>query len=104
MLHTLLESRAVGSRRTGGTLVSIGVHTAAIALAVVATARATATPRAARLLPSKVIYVAPPPPNERRREALVTGRTGTTIIPRCQCLIPGFSVPPHLPPIDLPRP
>ena len=44
MLRTLLESKATPARRTGGTVVSIAVHTAAIALAIVATARATAVP------------------------------------------------------------
>jgi protein TonB len=44
MLRTLLESQAVHARRTGGTLVSVGVHTAVIALAIVATARATSAP------------------------------------------------------------
>ena len=42
MLRTLLESGATPSRRAGGTIVSIAVHTVAIALAIVATARATA--------------------------------------------------------------
>lgn len=41
MLRTLLESRAIHARRTGGTLVSVGAHTAIISLAIVATARAT---------------------------------------------------------------
>ena len=41
MLRTLLESGASPSRRTGGTIVSVAMHTAAIALAIVATARAT---------------------------------------------------------------
>ena len=44
MLRTLLESKAVHARRTGGTVVSVGVHTAVIALAIVATARATSAP------------------------------------------------------------
>ena len=42
MLRTLLESGASPTRRAGGTLVSVAVHTGAIALAIVTTARATA--------------------------------------------------------------
>ena len=42
MLRTLLESGATPTRRVGGTIVSVAVHTAAIALGLVATARATA--------------------------------------------------------------
>ena len=42
MLRTLLESGASPTRRAGGTVVSIAVHTTAIALAIAATARATA--------------------------------------------------------------
>jgi len=42
MLRTLLESGASPTRRGGGTVVSVAVHTGAIALAIVTTARATA--------------------------------------------------------------
>ena len=70
MLRTLLESQAVHARRTGGTLISVGVHTAAIALAIVATARATSAPPAAQPEPPPpvtwiepiVVVDRPPPP------------------------------------------
>ena len=42
MLRTLLESGASPARRAGGTIVSVALHTGAIALAIVTTARATA--------------------------------------------------------------
>lgn len=41
MLSTLVESRATPLRHRGGTLVSVGVHTALVGLAMAATARAT---------------------------------------------------------------
>src|ERR1051325_11349490 len=41
MLRTLLESGASPTRRAGGTIVGFAVHTGAIALAIVTTARAT---------------------------------------------------------------
>ena len=46
MLRTLLESNAAPTRRKSGMLISIGLHTAGIALAVVATARASLGPPA----------------------------------------------------------
>lgn len=60
MLDTLLASRARGERRTGGTLVSILLHSGAIALVLVSTARATRPPR--EPAPPKVIYTASPRP------------------------------------------
>src|SRR5215469_7853892 len=59
MLRTLLESQAVRSRRAGGTLVSVGVHTTAIALAIAATARATSAPRPVVVTPPPVTWLKP---------------------------------------------
>jgi TonB family protein len=106
MLRTLLESQARPSRRAGGTMISIGVHTVLIALAIVGTARATA-----------IIYddfdvvqplIMPPAPTRRpaptREDANrpITGRHGFPIVR--PVLIPPVSVPSRLPDIDLTRP
>ena len=50
MLRTLLESQAARTRRSGGAFVSIVVHTALIALALAATARATSAPESINFL------------------------------------------------------
>lgn len=64
MLRTLLESNAAPTRRRGGMLVSVGLHTAAIALALAATARASLGPPTNRdsLDPLPVITVLPSVP------------------------------------------
>lgn len=59
MFQTLLESRANRARGTWGTAVSVGVHTTAIALAIVATARATAAPIDAGPQPPDLVFTAP---------------------------------------------
>jgi protein TonB len=105
MLRTLLESQAIPSRRAGGTLISVAVHTGVIAIAIVATARATsAPPREAP--PTPPIYVASPtrhpePPPQRHDDR----RGGTTIVPiPTTVLVPPVHVPDHLPSIDLSKP
>ena len=61
MLGTLFESRAARTRRTGGTLVSIALHTGILGLAVVLTTRGShrAPPRPPDAVP--VVYVNPIP-------------------------------------------
>jgi TonB family protein len=101
MLRTLLESGASPTRRAGGTVVSIAVHTAVIALAIVATARATAVkttkdgPR-----PDLVYQVLPthiePSTNHTRGKPL----PGTYVVPVGHYIVPPVTVPTGLPPID----
>jgi periplasmic protein TonB len=105
MLRTLLESQATPSRRAGGTLISVAVHSGVIALAIVTTARATSAP--SRVEPPKPpIYVVPPtthphPPAERNDDR----RNGRTVlkIPGT-VLVPPVHLSNHLPPIDLTKP
>src|SRR5690348_10754279 len=56
MFRTLLESGASPTRRAGGTIVSIAVHTTAIVLAIVATARATAVKTREGPPPTDLVY------------------------------------------------
>ena len=100
MLRTLLESQAGHARRTGGTLVSVGVHTAVIALVTVATARATSAPLRKAAPPKPVTFVRPQ--IRDTRPAIYSGHRWV-----CQCgassyhvLIPPLKVPTELPPID----
>jgi periplasmic protein TonB len=105
MLCTLLESEAASSRRAGGTLISVAVHTAAIALAIAATARATAAPRESPPPATKVVYVARPPnETQRQRQAGAPGRTPiiTVPLPERHVPFPTF-IPTELPSIGLPR-
>jgi protein TonB len=78
MLRTLLESQAAPARRSGGTLVSIGVHTAAIALALSATARATSVANRAEPPLVHLRLVTP-----RRVAPIITESRRTY---RCQCV------------------
>lgn len=101
MLRTLLESQAVHARRTSGTLISVGVHTAVIALAIAATARATsAPPPLPPQPPLPVRWVEPistKPPTPPHGGHFVSG---TPISPDFRILIPPTKVPTGLPPID----
>lgn len=71
MFQTLLESRASGVRSEWGTAVSIVVHTIAIALAIVATARATGAPPIQEPVPADITWASPTrppaPPSTYRR-------------------------------------
>lgn len=96
MLRTLLESGASPTRRAGGTMISIAVHTGAIALAIVATARATVVranddpPRHA------LVYQVLPPPSEPSANRPSGSRPSGV-----------FSLPPVtryvVPPVEIPR-
>ena len=104
MLRTLLESQATQTRGAGGTLISVGVHTAAIALAIAATARATTAPRDPLPATTKVTYVTPPQPNDNPRHTL------TEHTCNCSRVVPVFHrvdwpriVPWDVPPIDYSR-
>lgn len=103
MLRTLLESKAPTTRRTGGTLVSVGIHTAAIALAVTATARATIH-RDPVEKPTVITVLPPPPPNAEHRthvERPPSRQHCCVEIPYpVTVVIPPVSTPDHLPPID----
>ena len=102
MLRTLLESGASPTRRAGGTMVSIGVHTAAITLAIVATARATVVkptddpPRA-----GLVYQVLPTPTQQSRNPKSGKPLPGTFILlPVRHFVAPPVTIPIGLPPID----
>jgi protein TonB len=104
MLRTLLESQTVQARRTGGTLVSVGVHTAAIALVIVTTARATSAPPPSPPKPAPVTWVepiiadqVPPPPGQHNIGIL------RPIVPDWRLLIAPTKIPTELPPIDASR-
>jgi protein TonB len=103
MLRTLLESQATASRRAGGTLISVGVHTAAIALAIAATARATIAPRDQTPAATKVLYVAPQP-NEPQHRVAPPGPTSTfrVVVPETHVSVPTF-IPREIPPVDFTR-
>src|SRR5690349_24987495 len=98
MLRTLLESQAVHARRTGGTLVSVAVHTGVIALAIAATARATSAPAAPPAGPPRPVTWVKPittnPPTPTRGEHF-----GSTIRPNFRVLLPPLKIPSQLPPI-----
>jgi periplasmic protein TonB len=106
MLRTLLESQATRNRRAAGTAVSIGIHTAIVALAIVATARASSV-SPGREHPDRLdppIYrVLPPQPTHTERAAQHPG--GSFVVPPVRpVLIAPVHVPTELPPIDLGRP
>lgn len=90
MLRTLLESKALPTRRAGGTLISVGVHTAAIALAIATTARATAAPRTYVIRSTPVTYVAP----LRPRESLRSRSNGSSVSGMVVPTIEYVDVPP----------
>ena len=102
MLRTLLESKAVHARRTGGTLVSVGVHTSIIALAIVATARATSV-RPSPVLhdPGPVIFTAPLTPEPQQHDRPRGGGTWTPVVIK-EYRAPAFPIP-STGPIDLSR-
>jgi TonB family protein len=101
MLRTLLESEATPTRRAGGTIVSIAVHTAAIALAIVATARATAVPIHGEKLPTKLVFTAlPTRPESPRNASSAKPIPGTFIPPAGRYVVPPVTIPTGLPPID----
>jgi protein TonB len=72
MMNTLLESKPRKKRSTGGTIFSVGLHSAIIFFAVFATARA-GVPKDNEKLEQKVNFVRmkkdePPPPVEKKKE------------------------------------
>jgi protein TonB len=102
MLRTLLESQANPKRGVSGTAISIGVHTAIIGAAIVATARATT--RRPEAPPPSLIYRAEPVPPSPRPQASSTNRrdAGALVVPKV--LVPPVDIPKHLPPIDITKP
>src|SRR5205085_11448110 len=105
MLRTLLESQATRSRRSGGAFVSIAVHTALIALALAATARATSAPESIKPDLVHVIYPTAPTRREVSQKASPSRSNGSAVVPPVRpVLVPPVVVPRSLPPIDLTRP
>jgi protein TonB len=103
MLRTLLESQATRTRRTGGTIFSIGMHTLVIGLAIVATARATSTPPHEPIETRTVVYTAPPaPPTPVERQPTIDGSTWLPIKPEGP-LVPPVVIPTKVPPVDYGR-
>ena len=102
MLRTLLESGAAPTRRAGGTIVSIAVHTGAIALAIVATARATAVTLDGEKPPTDIVYRVEP----KYRDQAANHQAGkplpdTYIVPPVRrYVVPPVTMPTGLPPID----
>jgi len=101
MLRTLLESNAAPTRRRGGMLVSVGLHTALIALAVVATAQANLSPRVKESFsPPPVFTVLPKAPvGDFPREPIPDGRP-VCCIKNPDGVNPLIPVPGDLPYID----
>lgn len=101
MLRTLLESGASPTRRAGGTIVSIAVHTGAIGLAIVATARATAVKQTeVPLRPGLVYQVLPTRTATATNHAAGKPLPGTYIPLVRRYIVPPVTIPTGLPPID----
>ena len=102
MLRTLLESGASPTRRGGGTIVSIAVHTTAIALAIAATARATAVKTIADPPRSDMVYRVLPPHTETSTNNAAGKPLPGTYIPVVRpVIVPPVSIPTGLPSIDV---
>jgi protein TonB len=105
MLRTLLESKATPSRRAAGTVISIAAHSAAIALAVVATARATSAPLPIKPDVTQVIFAPPARHEQPRMTHALNASSARTVVPAVRPLLMApVAVPTHLPPIDSSRP
>ena len=101
MLRTLLESGASPTRRAGGTIVSVAVHTAAIALAIVTTARATAVKPVNEPPRPPVVYHVLPSRTEEATTHVAKPLPGTIFFPLVRrVVVPPVSVPAGLPPIE----
>ena len=99
MLRHLLESQAKPARRGGGTAISIGAHTAIIALAIVATARATPRTTGPDVRPHAVIYrTVMARPSVAHRTTAGTWRKGPSVI--CDVALPPI-VGPTVPSMDI---
>jgi TonB family protein len=102
MLRTLLESGASPTRRAGGTIVSIAVHTTAIALAIAATARATAVKTTADPPRADIVYQVLPPHTETATNNAAGKPLPGTYTPLVgDVIVPPVSIPTGLPPIDI---
>jgi TonB family protein len=98
MVGTLIESRAARARRTGGTLVSIAMHTGILGLAVVLTTRGThrALPKPPDAVP--VVYINPMP---RQAPAPAPApEQPQAVVPKVPAL-PSIAVP-TVPPVKIP--
>jgi len=103
MLRTLLESGAAPTRRAGGTIVSIAIHTSAIALAIVATARATAVKTKNDPPRSNIVYqVLPSHTQTSTNHPSGKPLPGTYLVPPVD-LVPPVTIPTSLPPVDFAR-
>ena len=101
MLRTLLESGASPTRRAGGTIVSIAVHTGAIALAIVATARATAVTPTEEPPRHDIVYqVLPTRIAQTTNPAAGKPLPGTYLPLVRRYIVPPVTIPTGLPPID----
>ena len=112
MLRTLLESNAAPTRRRGGILVSIALHTALIALAVAATARANLGPpdTTRDFFEPSPIYTALPashrvdhslrPPEEHPRCICIVDVIPTVIVPPVKIVNELPAIDDKLPPIQ----
>ena len=101
MLRTLLESGAAPTRRAGGTIVSIAVHTGAIALAIVATARATAVTLDGERPPTDIVYrIEPKYRDQGANHQAGKPLPGTYVVPPVRRFIVPVTIPTSLPAID----
>lgn len=101
MFGTLIESRAVRPRRTGGSIASIVIHSAIITGGVIATAKDMVTSPPYQPDPIFVPYVRvvvePPPPSQTSRRVSTASITSAPTLPRLT--VPSI-VPVGIPPID----
>lgn len=102
MLRTLLESGATPTRRAGGTIVSVAVHTAAIALAIVTTARATAVTLTDEPRHHPIVYQVLPTHTDASANHISGKPLPGTYVPLVRrYLVPPVTIPTGLPPIDV---
>jgi protein TonB len=104
MLRTLLESGAAPTRRVGGTIVSIAIHTSVIALAIVATARATAVKTRTDPPRTKLVYqVLPSHTETSTNHASGKPLPGPYLVPPVT-VVPPVTIPTSLPSIEAMHP
>ena len=100
MLRTLLESEAAPTRRAGGTIASIVIHTSVIALAIVTTARATAVKTKNEPPRSNIVYqVLPSHTGTSTTHSSGKPLPGTYFVPPVN-LVPPVTIPTILPAIE----
>ena len=98
MFGVLIESKASRQRRAGGALMSVLVHGALIAGAIVLTTRISDA-RPHETISEAPIYIAPPPPAPAKPMPDVGPATQTYVREGITVIIPPIEVPRTIPPI-----